>query len=453
MSGNPTEAEIQAQWRATVDILETTRNFVDGTLAGAGGKFDVLMQLLEGEYTPAELTGFCNSVRSGLSGLVSNSIANGAITPLLYEYGRILAAHATLGYGSGYRSSAELFRAIYEWFVANGLTVKSRAITYDTSATTSGNGGGGAIIGNGAISRLTVDQNGFFLEACHVEKKTFRCRADQNSGTEKNAEVFEFVGTAETYDAVLRAASGSGESARTTLVSMHAGTGQGGSLLTNSSFSDYTSTATPKFSGWTEVANGAALSQDTTTVYRSFPGSQLDASLKMTGGTGTITISQVLADMRVRRLDPETPYFLRLMVNKGTGSGGTLVLRLGSKSVSVAVTSLSAGWNELMIPMTTDCWFKNFDQDAFSVQIEWNSTPAGNIYIDDVIFAPFYLVDGTWWAIRGNAATHTAWMLDDMLTFTDTGGAPATGKIQWWLFVAGYGCLPSNAVTISFADP
>jgi hypothetical protein len=446
---------VQAQWRAAVDILETTRNFADGTLCGAGGKFDTLLQALEGEYTPAALSEFVATVRSGASSLVTQGMALAAITPCLFEYGKLLAADATLGFGSGYRTAPEIFRALYEWFHANTLTVKSRAITYDTSATTAGLGAAGAIQGNGAMSRLTVDEHNYNLEACHVEKKTFRCRSDQNSGTDKWAEVFEFVGTAASYDSLLRAANGSGESARSAVISKHAGTGQGGSNLTNSSFSEYSATATPKFTAWTESAGGAYIAQDTTHYYRSHPGSQLDAALKITGGSGTVTLKQTLANMRVRKLDPDRPYFLRVMLNKtiGTASGGTVTLRLGSKSVSVTIAGLASNWAELMIPMTSDCWFRNFDENAFDVEIEWSSSTSGYLLVDDLIFAPFDLVDGTYWCLRQNAATPTAWLVDDTLTFTDTGGAPATGKIQWWCFVAGLGYLPANAVTITFTDP
>jgi len=69
-----------------------------------------------------------------------------------------------------------------------------------------------------------------------------------------------------------------------------------------------------------------------------------------------------------------------------------------------------------------------------------------------VIFAPWDLIDGTYWCLRGNAATHTAWAVDDTLTVTDAGGAPGTGKIQWWLFVSGFGYLPSSG-SPTFTDP
>ena len=72
MSGTPTEAEIQTQWKNAVDIVEDLRAFIDGTLAGGGGLFDVLIQSLEGEYTPAELTNLVNAWRSTLSSTIDS---------------------------------------------------------------------------------------------------------------------------------------------------------------------------------------------------------------------------------------------------------------------------------------------------------------------------------------------------------------------------------------------
>jgi len=449
MSGTPTEAEIQTQWRNAIGVIESFRNYVDGTLAGAGNKWDVLLQSLEGDYAPNDLASFVSGFRSTCNNLLTPGAAAAVVTPMLYEYARILSASSTGSFGGGYRNAAEIFVALYEYFHANSLTVKSRAITYDTTATL-----GAANIGNGAMSRLTVDQNAYNMEACHVEKKIFRCRSDANSGTDKWAEVFEVLGQAAAFDSILRASYGSGEAARTTVVSRHAGSGSGGSLLANSSWSDYSATASPKFTGWTESAGGASVSQDLANYYRTHPGASVHGSLKITGGAGTVTLKQPLTSMRVRRLDPTTPYFLRIMVNKSIGSalGGNVILRLGSKSVTTSIASLSAGWNEIILSTGQDCWFRRFNEEPMDVEIEWATSTSGYLLVDDAIFAPWDLIDGTYWCLRQNASTPTAWRVDDTLEFTDTGGAPATGKLQWWLWVSGYGYLPSSG-SPTFTDP
>lgn len=452
MSGTPTEAEVQTQLKAVVGSLESFRSHVDGTQAGAGGKWDTLLQALEGDYTPAELAQWVNTFRAQCSTLLSPSFAASALLPLLQEYAGVIdrAASGTQGFGTGKRTPGELFRAVYDWCVATGVYVTTRAITYDTSATA-----GGSNVGNGAISRLTVDENGFDLEACTVEKKLFKCVSDQNSGAQATAEVFECIGEAASFDSVSRASFGSGTGANVTIFSHHAGNQRGGSLLTNSSFSTFDSTATPKFAGWT-LASGAAgdITQDTTNYYRTFPGASVDASLKMTWGSATITLAQSLDDMRVRKLDPDVPYVLRAMVNKsiGSASGGTLTLRLGATEIDVALSGLSSGWNEVILAFDEGLWFRNFNEADLAVEIEWATGTSGYLLVDDVILCPMDYIDGTYWFLRGNAASPVNWLVDDILQFTDTGGAPATGKIQWWLWVAGFGYLP-NSGSSQITDP
>jgi hypothetical protein len=450
MSGTPTEAEIQTQWSNVVDILETIRAHADGTMAGGGGKFDTLLQSLEGEYTPSELANAVQGLRSAYSSMIESSTVLEFLTPILFEYGKKLADDATGGYGSGFRDVGQLFTALYEWFIDNSLTVQSRVVTYDSTATA-----GAGNVGDGAMNRLTVDHNNHTLEAVTVEKKTFRCRSDQNTGTEENAEVFEVLGEQASFDALLRSSYGSGEASRTFIRSKHAGTGSGGSLLQNSSFSTFDSTASPKFAGWTESAGGSNLAQDTTNFYRSHPGAQTDAALKITGGGGTVTLKQTLSAMRTRRLDIDTPYFFRVMLNKtvGTAVGGTVTIRMGSHSGSVTIAGMGSGWVELIVPLTLNAWPRNFNEDPFDVEIEWATSTSGFLLVDDAIFCPMDLVDGSWWILRGNADPHLPWLVDDTLTFTDSGGAPTTGKIQWWLWVAGLGYLPSTSGTPTFADP
>lgn len=436
MSGTPTEAEVIAQWKAAVDLLENTRNYADGTVAPAAGLLDVLEQSLEGNYTPDALAGAGRRFRAGLSSLVSPARVQEFLTPLLFEYGGVI--------GSGYRDTSRLMRALYEYMADGSVRVESRAITYDTSATA-----GAGNVGNGTMTRLTEDENGFNLEACHVETKLWRCRADQNSGTLEHAESWEHLGEDPSRDSLLRASYGSGVNARAFIRSRHAGAGAGGSLLRNSSFSTYDASGTPKFVGWTETSGSANIGQDTTNFYRSHPGASVDGSLQLSGDA---LIKQTLASMRVSRLDPDRPYFFRVMVNPtvGSASGGSLVIRMGSQSTTLAVASMSVGWQEVIIAADQNTWFRNFNEDPFDVEIEWTGSSSGSLLVDDAIFTPYDLVDGTYWLLRGGT---TPWLLDDTLEFTDTGGAPSTGKIQWYLWMSGLGYLPSATPAVTFTDP
>ena len=434
MSGSPSEAEIQAQWQNAVAILEDLREYADGTLAG---QLDTLTQSLEGEYTPAGLTSASAALRAGVSSLISPAVARVFLDPVIFEYARLL------NFGSGFRTVEEIMPRLREYFDTNSYSVRARNPTFGTPAA------GGSNVGNGSLSRLYVDRYGEEIESVTIETKRLRCIADQNSGAQEHAERFEVLGAAEGIDNLLRGSFGSGENSRQTIVSMHSGTG---SILTNSSFGSYAASSTPKFRGWTETAGGAQLSQDTTNFYRTAPGEPTGAALQIDGTSGTVTITQPLTAMRQRSLDPNTPYFLRAMLNKtvGTAAGGTVVLRLGSQSASVTIAALGSNWQELIIPIGTASWLDNFNADPLTIEIEWTSPTSGTLLVDDVIFAPMVEVDTTYLALRGGA---TPWLLDDEWSIADSDAAPGTGKIQYWLWVAGLGYLPSLTSSETFSDP
>jgi hypothetical protein len=440
MSGSPTEAEIQTQWRRSIALLEGMRNYADGTIAGAGNQLDLLMQSLEGEFTPAGVASAAQSWRSNLSTLIDRSRVQQFLTPIIYEYARFA--------GIAGSSPQQIMPRLYDHFIANSLSVKSRAITFDAVATA-----GAGNVGTGNIYRLTVDENNMPLEDVTVETKEFRCIADQATGAFKWAETFEVRGGAASQDALQRPSTGSGLIARNIRAS-HAGSGSGGSLLRNSSFSQFSATGTPKFAGWDEVSGGAAIQQDTANIYRSHPNSTLDASLRINGGSGTVTLRQPIGQMAISQVNPDVPYLYRVMVNKtiGTAAGGNVVIRMGSQSTTISIAALGSGWQEITIAAGQNCWFQNFNDGAFDVEIEWNGSTSGYLLVDDAIFTAWTYLDGSYWNIRNVEASPASWALDDTMTFTDAGGAPATGKIQWWLWIAGWGYLPTHG-TPTFADP
>jgi hypothetical protein len=444
-SGAPTEAEVQAQWRNAVDIIDKTQVYAD-SLAGTGQEFDVLIQSLEGDFTPAGLSAWAENYREGLSSLVDPSLIYQALAPCILEYGQVLKAGGYIG--SGYETVELLIGAIYERFlVATAQYVESRAITFDTSGATTGTG-------TGTISRLTTDENAFDIENVTVETKHFLCVRDQNSGVKKHAEEFVMLGETRSKDFLQPHSFGSGDTFRRLLHNRNAGSTQHGSILRNSSFESYDATQTNDFTYWALVS-GTVPTQETGDYYSTHPGASTDYCLT---ASAAFRLKQSRADMRKQTLDPRKPYFLRVMVKQAAGTpDGNVILHLGSQSVSVAATTINAAteWYELALPLDENSWFKNFNQDDFNVEIEWTGT-TGTLLFDDMIFCELTQIDATWWVCRQNNTNGpTAWLRRDEVQFDDTQADTTKGKINYYLHRAGLGYLPSSTgtPTITFTDP
>ncbi len=444
MSGDPTVGEVDAMLQNAVDVLQKNYTYGNGTLIAA---LDTLEQSVEGDDAPAGLVGEASTARAIIASSCSGRRALGMLLPILREYGKLAGSRHTRG-----NNLRGLLHDVYRYWVDNTKTVETRAITYTTPSASGSN------TGSGLLSRLTVDAENEDLEACHVEAKAARCVSDQNTGQRRHGEVFNLFGANPGLDSL--EVSGSGLTRR--LPCRHAGTDPaGGSLLQNSSFQTYDSSlTTTKFAGWTLDSNHANATQDTTDAaanyFRSFPGDPASSpgrhSLKL---SGLVVATQKLS-VTNRRLNRNVPYFLRIMYNRATGSGAqTLEINLGSQTVQV-VLSAQTGWNELVIAVDQNSWYENFAEDELDITVEITSHTSGYTLVDDMILAPMTQIDGTWWILRGGVtpfmAANASLPLGDQFTMTDTGGAAATGKINYWWWRAFNASLPSDA-SPSVADP
>lgn len=465
-----TETELSDQWAKAVRIIEKIRAFTDDDIVGVGNVIEDLEAVLEGDLTPQALASAAGSIRAGLSDLISPGVAQQMLIPLVREYMSLLPAATNPSGGAAYQNIGLQMKALYEHFANNSKKVKSRQIAFDaagndapaTPTGTKSNSKAGSIVGGGDLIRCTENVDGYEIENCHVETKTFRCVQDRNAGVDEHAEVFEHIGSPESRDSCQRATTlwgGSGVNSRTLIRSKHAGSGAGGSMLRNSSFTDNDTTATQQFDGWTLEPGGTEPTITTTTaqIYRGDPtdGGVPGAAKFSADGT----IKQVITDWNVQTLDTSVPYFCRVMVNadvlSATGASCTVEFKLGSSTTGAINISAMTDWYELRIGSTTqsDQWFRNFNEPGdMDVEIIVSNLTGGSILVDDVILSPYTRIDGTFYAITQQETTSALavpWAVDDNLEITDTGGAPTTGRVQYWLWRAGLGFLPHQDAAVT----
>jgi hypothetical protein len=429
---SPSRVEIETQWKNAVDVIETARAFLDGTLLT---DWDTLEQSVEGDFTPRGITTWAAANRANASVMIDAFAARTMLEPLIYEYGKFIS--------SDFRNAGAIWGDVYRYMHDNSLSVNSRDIVFASMAA------GGSNVGDGTLRRLNVDENGYSMEACHIELKTARCVQDGNTGTNRHAENFDLYGINAPKDGIARLSAGSGRR----LVGMrakHAGGGPGGSRLLNSSFTTYNAsgTVTTKFRGWTITNAVGNVTEDTTNFYRGHPGDgdvtralQFSANEKLVQKIKTAGI----------RLNPNLPYFLRVMFNRAVGSGtGTLTIRCGTNTASV-VLAAQTGWNELALTIDANLWPINFYEDDLDIEIEISGM-TGTVLIDDVWFGPWDFFDGGFWLLFGGA---TPFAIEDVFTGTDTGGNPGTtGKLQYYNWLSGFGYLPSaTAAGETWTDP
>lgn len=424
MAGIPTLVQVQNQWDQLVILSEKIRRWADDEII-------TLLENLEastvGNYTPQGFAGYSSSTRVGFQSLITGARIAGGHQPMLYEFGTIIE--------SPYRDILFIFRDVYDYLHENALNVPSRELTYGIPAAV------GSPDGDGFVSRLTRDWNDYDMEAIRTEEKTLVCRVDLNSGSREHAEVFEIHGTQASIDSLQLHTFGTG--VRGTVTSRHAGNGVGGSMLKNSSFSQFSGGV---MSGW-EMAGVVATDP---IFYRSYPGATVDQSALMDSGSA---LTQAIS-VSINSLDVNTPYFLRVMVNAGQhGASGGFNLKLGSVTVNVAdVSALTTvnGWAEVVIPFDRSAWFRTFNEHDLSVKISFNGS--GKLIVDDMLFTPWDIIDGSYLLIRGGP---TSWLLDDEYRFADSQADITKGLRSYWTYLGGLGYLPntSRGAAVGWADP
>lgn len=395
---NPTESGLQDQIGKSIRVLEDMR--VEG--ANFITNFDSLIAALEGPRSPLVMTAL-DGFRSSFAALFTPAVARSFIDPSLQDYALV----------KGFRETdpVAILRRLREDFADNAKDVNSGEFSFGTiSAVVTPNG-------TGTINRLTVDEDGFDIEAGLPETKTFRCIRDEHSGAQEHEEVFLAYGAPAERDLI--AITGSGKSVEMAAISART------SLLRNSSFDQYTGTASssPGIPGWT-ISTAANVQIDTAEPYRGSPNVTSPASLQL---DDNVSVTQNLNVQRLR-LDPEVPYYCQVAYNREDGSGdGVLTLTLGSVSAAVTL-SAQTGWNVLRIAIGSNCWMRNWNKEDPTVDITLSSRTSGTTLIDDVILAPFYSLDNLWFLPVGGV---TPWLLDDEYTVTDT--ATNAGIVQRWL--------------------
>jgi hypothetical protein len=420
---SPTLAEIQTQISNIVKLCDEARKWAGVNTPNHIGLEDTIIQALETDYSADVMTGLA-SMRAGLDASIRAGAA--ALAPLILEYGKYIKAPEN--------DIGSILKRIYVYNHDNTQKITSRQFTYATPTAGLSN------VGNGTINRLTTDDYGYAIENCSADAKVVKCVADANSGATKHEEVFEFRGATASKDELIR--TGSGKVAQVKCMSARTSS----DYTDNPSFAQYSGAigAVTDLYGWT-VTTIAKLDIDATNYYRDYAGeSPAPASVKFTDNN---KIVQAFSRRNVA-IDRGRPYYAQIAYNRQIGScDGTLKLTVGNVNATVSLVA-QTGWNILRIAIGANSWYKTFDKQDPTFEIELSSRTGGQLLIDDFVFGPFENFDGLWYAPVGGS---TPFLVDDVFTWTDSEVGSKIQHFLWKYF--GMYWPHSTGGGITWADP
>lgn len=392
------------------------------------------------------------AMRKALSDMLSPAAVRQAIRGALTEWAIACGAPE----GAAITLPQALSR-IRDYMVANSKSLNAREFTRGAASA------GGSNVGNGAVKRLTVDEDGFALEGSHAETKTLRCDFDQLS-VPKHKERFTVEGATAERDFIEVLGSGivSGDGATDFLQCLTSDDSL--PYLDNPTFSTFsgtqptagsetTPTATDSVTGWT-LGNTAGARVSLDQAYRDFPTESQKYSVRFTADN---SLTQTF-NTKNRTVPRKKPMYVQVAIYRKDAATGTLTITVGAQSQNFTIGSLANNaWNLCVLDLDKDLYHKNWKTNNATFSISTSSLATGTIYIDDVIFAPMTFVNGAWLAIVGGT---TPFSRNDTFTLADTVNA-TRGILSYWihhrsglcLAEPGFG-LPVNASgTETEADP
>ena len=423
---SPTETEIQTQFNKIVTLLNETDQFLRSNSPNVQGMIDDYIDGQEGDFSSLSSAG-TDTFRATAATLVSADMGRRMLDGHLRNYGKLKLFPET--------DPLQILDRLLVEFAEGSSRVTTRAITFDSVSA------GGGNTGDGTINRLTVDRYGYPLEAVTVEAKTVRCINDRHSGTNVHAERFEIRGGPVPRDFV----SGVVSPDRTgTLFAASADTSQ--TYLSNPSFNGYTGTAPDidSITNWTETTAIGNFQIETSDVYRTAVHEGTTPGSVRFQDNDTLTQSFTIARPQLNRL---TPYYMQVAFKRESSCDGTLTITCGGNSAAATLVAQS-GWTILRLALDENLFLQNFNATTLTVTIALSGRSTGSLLVDDVVFSPMTLFDGSYWLPVGGA---TPFLVDDIFTLTDT----ATESIlQRWLWRLYRKYLPSaSGGSVTWSEP
>ena len=420
---SPTWAQAWAQMRASKNILEQTMAFGRRNATNFIGLEDTHTQALLADVAQASAAATSvGSARGNINAILRSSST--ILTPHLQTLGKVINSPKT--------STAGIIDDLYDYMIAQAPDETLNARDFVRGAVVLG----GANAGNGSAYRVLVDDRNYPLDAGHGDVITMECIRDGNTGTDLGREVFESRGRSVGPDELEREGTGRGSGFRGELAARNADD----SLLNNPTFETFGGTAAvpTSLASWT-LGGGLAIGNleiNQVNFYRGAVREPTPGALRV---KATGTLAQALT-VRRTQLDPKQPYYLQVAWNREVhGATGTLILRYGARTATVVIAA-QTGWQILRIAQTQDAWPDFATEQNLDIVLDWTRT-AGDLLLDDVVFAPYISWDGHWIIPVGGS---TPFLRGDTISFTDT-VSDTEGTMQRWFWRAFQRHLPSVA--------
>ena len=418
---SPSASELEDQLKKAVDVLDSS---LSGLASTAATKVDTYQESIESDFAASQSVAAAN-FRAACAGALDQ--AGEVLSPILVAYNH----HIANGPETDVQGS---ITRVYDYFVDNSKTIKSRGITYGSPTADGGN------TGTGVVYRLTKDEENYDREAVNLETKTLECTADAGSGALKHEEVFELRGQSQAIDSLVSGGSGiktGGFKARVSSSSKIKNSSFGQASIGNAPSSGSPSTfgASDSLTSWT-VSAGAitSLQLDVDTVARDTVGDATPTALRFLGNCG---IKQTF-DTANLRLSLATPWYLEVWVYREGNATGTFTITCGSKSQAFTIGSLTnAAWNRCVMDVDRDMWPGRFNAANAAIDLAVTSLTTSTILIDELVFVPMYEADGTFFHISPSSGTGaTDFLLEDKYSWADslTGSDSKIQKFMWRAF-------------------
>jgi len=425
---NPNVASIDAQLKAVCALVHSTRRFGAATTPNFVGLHDAITAVLESDYA-RDIKNGAAAFRAAYAQVLTSQNPKNMLNAVVRTYGKLIKSPGA--------SATAILPDLYDYFVANSRTVKSREMTFGSPTA------GGSNAGSGTLQRVTKDADGNDIEGADTDEFTATCIGAEGAGAVEHAEQFVIQGTAPGV-----APADGGVAASNVLTASNANTTQ--TTLANPSFDNLTPTtvgsALTALPSWT-VSDFAdiVVSDDT---FRGAQGVTAPRAIRLNTNR---TISQDL-----RSVTRTTPYLVRVAWMRKDSADGTLKIKVGGieKTVDVS-TGTNDVWNILYIDRDDDAWPSNWSNVTPTLELSLASNTTGGVVLDDVVVEQMTRHAGTWWKVDGGA---TPFEIDDVFTMTDSEGTAAVIQNELRrLFPNNQGgggfYLPATAVSPTVTDP